>query len=782
MPRVPEGRFRTEPSSRVDNVRIPKIESGGNKLRKLGGQFLKVSESLEQAKSSADSLQEISTEEENFNTSVMPELEEFANTSENGKVKDADGNLVPLSQAVQTRLSAYQTETLSRIKSGKHAESGVGHFAKFISPKLDRVLQKAEKTETTQIVDGITNTLSTDTATLTQRYIDGAANPEDFLSLQSKIIQSSGSIGSKKSNQLLKTLNQSIGYSSISMVASQGATPENVATAKQNIAKLPEAIQREYGRKLDDYVENRRRIDTERAFTQSARLIKGLKSPKDWMTNANKVAQYQDTFENTPLNEFETIDQREAMYSNLMGKKIASEIFFGDPSLDVNSSEVKEALEQRLASHFMSIQNKAISKLDAGRTPTEVSSRISDKIKDAVNAEMGRITKQREDDVYGFITEHDESIIADMTSGNPERQATGIDNFNSFIDKAGIARDKVRLVSGEQAKLMGQAFKSFTKGDDPTGQKAYEETIKASLRFGDMADKGIRDLIDLGGMPPAAAYMHKAGNEAMGKQIAAGYVNYDTNLTAMIQSGKLQSSQGKKGSKSAFESLVFEEIGDIDGVLGLYSGRPGTTKALFEGYTQSVTLLAAQIAATNEGVDVKDAISQATELMKEDFKIENKGNSTILMDRAYADKNNIPFDKGSDIMNSMRKMEHLEGAGFGVDISAMKKIYARNPFISGQLAAFEGLAKSNKKKAHENFLHAFGDSVVIVPDPDQHNRAQYFIRDQRTSKLIPMITNGNKPLTVPIKDYYDRMSFVESTNAFKSRSRGSMGSFNRMAQ
>jgi hypothetical protein len=785
MPRVPEGNFKLNASKRVENVQVPAIKTDVSKLRQLGGQFLKISETMEQAQTRADNLEQVSSIEKDLDQSVLPDIESLKQFSVSGKFEKtgADGKpaKVPLTEGVQERLSQFQTDAIAKLKSGKDSTEALQYYSKFIAPKVDRVMRDAERTQTAQIVQGTSTQLDQDISTHIQRYIDGQTTPEDRLGLQQKIISSTGVLDKARVDRKLMTLQQGIAAGAKERMQ-RNFKEDVIQSSRADIASIPnEAIRRNFLRDFDFSVEKRRKQITDAFYEKDLPDALEIKTNREYALKKGKLDQYRDHMEKAPLSLGETGDMRLNGYSKLAGVQLSMDVFAqkADINLKEDLKNPEGLIQKALDARLNAISDSYIAKLskETGRSPSEVSKSLAGKIEREFLLGLQKMQNFRGSDYGGYVLENAPSIMSNITSQDPNRKAIGYNDFFEFARKAGVNASDMRLVGLVQAEGIANTVEQYKKGQDPDGTKFRDDMQLFANSYGDFSDKAFVDLINLTSgenkksrVDPVALYITKTGDLALRDSIVAGYAKYETHLAFMGSNEFITRTKGGHLSmpKTSFETKVEQAMLKTD-FAGLYYGDAGQTAPHYFGAVQSVKYLAAQIIAQGDGsVTVEDGITTARDMIMAEFPTVKGSKGSLSMDRAYAKKHNITPDAMRAMIPSMAKLKYIENIGQGLSIKAMKKVAEHNPALMTAITGYETEIKKGSGKANQRIVSLFEDNIVVMKDPAKANHATLgFVDPKKPSKPIPLFTEkkirGDEgkdqfvsvPISIDISKYYE---------------------------
>jgi hypothetical protein len=801
MPKVPEGKFNKEISSRIGSPRIPDIASPSRQIKRLGAGFQKIGDTLAAAQKKADSLQEINKSEKSFEADIQPQIDQIFKDAIDGKIKDSDGNSMDMSEAVKKSLDEYSASALSKPSSdsGAFAE----HFERFMVPKMERLHQKAEKHQAKQKIAGVNSSMEESSNLIVQRQIDGVSSPEDIASYMSQAEQSSTVVGADQAANYISALKLKIASAQRQVISKQGATPENVEGAKAAFAAIPESQRRVLTRGFDEFVNDK--INSEKMFAYQLNKKHAEKKmwPREMALESTKTAKVMSGMENDILAEGETGEMRQNPYAKLAGSQMASQIFMNGYGRDVNSEDTQKAMSEMMLTTMERLDGKHISTLGKderkdGRTPTGKIDKFADKIEKEFRSEIARLNKIRQDDPQEWINQYNPALAEDLYSGDPSRGAKAEAELAKFYAGANIPQGKRRIISNRHATTFAETFKTFESGGDPTGKQGDDLiTQLVSSVPEDMADRAVNDMIEMEGVPPEFLYVSKSGDRAFRRFLSGASSKYDANLASLITDGRLQediNGNSRGAFKKKVAALIQRQIPEIS---KLYTAGAG----MHEGYVNSVMMLAAEQAAGNK-MNLHDATMWATKRMKETFNVAAQGTSSVLMDKAYATKHNIPMDAVEKVVKSSNTLDgivSLRRAGYKIDFEKMAVLLKNNPRLAPQMNNFVKQLNSKKglKNTEENFHDLFGKNIVARPDKNQHNRVRYYLQDpQIGSNIFPLILDtaqeyagpetseqhqsrlhDMEPISVPIHEYYNQKVSDEEAKKFRRGGSTPVGTF-----
>jgi hypothetical protein len=756
MPRVPEGKFNTEPSTRVPRATLPKVETGANKLRQMGGEFLKVSKALDTAKTRADVSAEAAGVEERYNKELVPFHENLIkNANKAGNVVGEDGKEIPIADAMKKEINRFNTEVQGESRANAAEVDNI--LAKYMVPNQQRMLRDTETAQSFRIKKGIQDTYKSDIQTLQAMSINESVSIDEYknkeMEIKDKLSLDSEVLGLREAGEFGASIDNVMGLTAYQRVIVRGATKEEEAFGKSNIAKIKDEGLRLTTLNRFEATVKRVKENTIKQKYRDIKKISKATTPSEIIATANLRGSAMNDMENTSLVEFETPKMRIDGYVGLASSGIVSSLYFQNPDLKGSSPRWAAAIEEEVNKKYDSLEGKAI--LDLG-----VDFRST--MKDRVHAEVRKMEKLRDNDFKSFLDAAAPHITEMMASDSKKLREEGRAEYAKLAGwdedsqtGANIRRDNRNFVGASELEGMKLASKEFELTDE-TGEDRVAEVTRQAELGDEFGLKRVDEYVKAEALDASSLYLYKFNDGALQLETSKAVNEFKNNLKVLEETGKFSSLNHRGGSKKAFKQRVRESIKlgwqDLN---GLQNSEEGVSN-LYMGAVDSIMYLAAQNSRV-QGVGVRAGINDAISDFKSQFNVGTSGKATVSLSRKYALQNKIPFGEATDIARSARRLEHIESLGQSINATSMRQMFAGNAEMMRRFDSYEGLSKSNPGRAKLNFLKVFKDNIVVKPNPKIDNEISFYLKADNTQAFLPILTEGNAPISIPINDYYDKM-------------------------
>jgi len=755
MPRIPEGNFRTEASTRVESARPLQIESGGSKLRELGKVAGQVGKAMESAERRVESMKVARDGADEWENKEVPVLENIFGMSKSGFIEKGtklpDGKVVnentPLEKIISERVNAFNQRNIAGQTNPEAAEM----YGKYVLGDTEKMVNKAKTYAKNEITKDTFNGLQTESQVLQQRLIDGAASTEDVAKYYSKVADNELIVGKDNATNLYKSFNQGLAIKADQIIAShpEGNTTQKQSEVKALVSNLPEQYRRDATRRIEKAIERRQISDLRKARVAKEKLANSTNTPMELGASAKQFSDVRQTQMNASLMEGETPKSRVSDFSMMEGKTLAIKVMGEVGHLEMSDPQFSKKVSDYLNESARDIASSGMMEY---ASEDEVKKAVVDKF----NVEMYRLAKVRKDDPREFQKGFAPSLEMQVANNRPDSVVPQlIEQQQAF----GISTDDTRFTSNQDIKSDAKLFKGWRDGQDPDGNSYLSYTDGIQSRWGASAGKALLESASKGGVDASTFYASE-GTDSFRQQLGQGHGGFKKNLQKIADDKKVGSGLDrilKRGSvETRLMNQVKEEMKDsLDNIDGLYFGKYGDAR--YDGYAKSVAYIAANRAAKEPDLSVTDAISETIELMKEEFPQATDGNNMISVSKAYAEKFNIDTDNLSDMLSDAKEMKHLGEMGLELDTEKFTKFTAGNPLMAAKLEAVAGLSY-DKEAQFDAFIESMGDNVRVSPDPNDSSRMKFYLQDPKTGAIsqIPVKVDGTtEPLSVAIKDYYN---------------------------
>jgi hypothetical protein len=753
MPKIPQGKFRTEASTRVESAKPLQLKSVSKPLKDFGNMAGQIGKQMEKAETRVKSMEYASDGEKEFNDKELPVIESLFGMSKGGFIKKGtelpDGSVMEQDTELEKVVSSRVETFNNRYMAGQSDPEKAAMFGKYVADRGLKQVAKAKTFAKNQVTKDTFNSAVSQGTLLTERMVDGDAGTEDYNKYMQKMDDLKPVIGEDNYSKIVKGFHQSLGSKAdqIALYHPDGLSKAKIAEANSVIGRLDDAIQR------------RQKIESTRTRTTRDKIVSSVNTPMELRSSAKQVQDSKNYLLNSPLPEWENGPQRVSDYGKIEGKSLAITVMgqVGDmeTSNPMFSNAVAEALNK-------SVRGLASTSMMEYASEEEVKKAVMDNF----NVEMARLDQQRKNDPREFQKGFMPSMEMQLSKNRPEEV---VPQLIESQQNYGIATDNVRLTSNQDIKNDAKLFKGWREGMDKDGVSFMGYVNQQQQRWGVSAGKALLESASKGGVD-ASTFYAVGGSDDFRQQLGMGHGSFKKNLEKLGNKKMLASSMDKILKRGSVETRLMNQVketveDELSNVDGLYFGVNGDAR--YDGYIKSIAYIAANRAANDDSLDVSDAIQESVELMKEEFPTATDGANMISVPKAYAKNFGIETDKLNDMLSSAKEMKHLSGMGIELDAERLAASASKNPVLAEKMQAV--LGKGYDKEAQfEAFVEAMGDSLKVAPDPNNPTNIKFYAKDPKTQKMsqIPVIMNGQtEPLSVPIKDYYNQYN-KESINTF----------------
>jgi len=743
MPRIPEGNFRNEPSTRVESARPLTIQSNTQQLRNMGRAAAQVGEGLEKAQIRVDSLKGAKDAADNWKNNEVPVIEELFSQSEGGFLPNGQ----KLQDAVTERVNKFNTKQMAVASKGN--PEGGDMYKKYVFGDTEAMVRKAEVEASRQVESHTDGGLRSQGSLLQERLIDGAASTADVNRFRQSVLDSEPIIGREKANNILKGFEQSLASRAPQIVLNhpEGVTQQKIDEVKAIASKLPERFRRPALRNIDKAVKQRVELEHRRAIEANKKLASSVNTPLELGASQAKIGEAKKFFLNSPLGEYETPNERVGGYALLEGKVASVEIMASVGHLNQKDPEFLDTVNSRVEQAYRDIASSSMLEHAS-------EDEIKAKLKAHLNANLASAMQERKKNPRDFQKKFFPSMEMQLNKNNPD---TVVDSIISMQQGWGLPIDGIQLASREDAKKDGKLFKQWADGGDPTGKNVLNFVNQAGARFGAFSHKMLKDNINFGGADPSTLYMLDSDEKLRG-DIAQGHGSFKDNIASLVSDTRITTETGQAvtatSGETRFIKQVKEAVGEKIPASSLSFG-PGNAPK-YEGYMKSVAYLAAN-KAVSLGTDISTAINEATKEMEEAFPSARDGVSSIMVPQKYAQNNNIEPSKLSGALKDAKRLVHIESLGYNIDIDSFstEKIL-QNPTIGTKMKSIIGRGYDKSAQLRE-FKRVFSENVVVMNDPNNPDNIKFYLQDSKNGNIVPipvMKDGKKKALTIPLDEYY----------------------------
>lgn len=755
MPRIPEGKFRTEPSSRVERTANVRIDAGNTqRIRSLGQGFTKVADQLRNAKRTADALNSADEVDQFYQNNVIPELEGFTNSSINGKVKDPKtGEDRAYSEVIAEKLNEYDAKALETFGDDGEALS---YYASYTKPKLEKQLSKAKVFENAQIVDHRNGEISKGINLSVQRYIDNDLDPEDFAALQDKIVASGAVIGEKQKNKHLTTLYKNLAYSAPQIIAAGGSSRENQARAKKYFSYLSEDERRYVDRAFEKQLLQTQTAEMNMMYTGGEKTLKGITDFKTAAASGQALNKLKDSAYKNTINPAtgETPQNRIGLMGDIHGKEIAWEAMSANAavSLDQFRAYVEKTYDNNIARGVASAEVMTLARDDKQRE--DIAKSVKEKSINKALEEF-RVYSNNRDRKDGGATDihagNNPTFQADLESGDPTRRENAIQGLLAWNKEANVSMDRQSLVTNTHAESLGKTFSIMDEGQgDIHGELGQEQVEKFRSMYGDYSPRAAMDAIRLGGGTKAgktdipkifalAARMPEGAEEsAFVKDMFSDRANYLKRLDRL----KGREGDDIKVTKTNFENAVRQAMVGSE-FETLHMGRRGENQATYEAMFDAIKHKAAYY-ADKQGMSTYQAVQKAMGHTSNYFMAGRRDSSSIMVDRAFIKKFNPEQRDLQVTTKQLQGLQHLDKLGVEIDFDAMIKLASGNQYLSENLEVFQKAKALGPQEANEFLANSL--DVMVVTDSNNSNAAKLYLRPANGSPIALLAKAGTQSI------------------------------------
>lgn len=773
MPRIPEGKFRLDPSSRVGSTSNVKIDAGPiERARQLGKGFTKIADQLRNAKRTAEALNSADKVDEEYNNTVLPALEQFRNSSVNGMVKDpTTGKEVAYSEAVNKLIKEQNERVIASLGTDSEAMS---YFARYTQPKMEAELEKARRFENVQMVSHRKKQINNQTSVLTQRYVDKLDVDLDVQAHADKIVNSAPVIGQEAADEALVTLYKNLAYQAPSIVRANGVNPDIEKHAKRYFSFLGEAERRQVEREFavaKDEVER----------SQVTKLAQDVDSKtKDEISLSSFVAQTDEnkrlgsSLLNNPVSEkHDSISNRVDQIGKVFGRELSM--------LAIASNRGSASLPEYLASADQ-FYDQNINRLIAGSVvggDKALQEEVKKKVINNAILDFSVFTHKRDKvkgGAFAMYADINPEFMAAISSGNKEKRGNAIRNLNKYYDDIGLSQELRVLISPDAAEAYGKRWKQLGQGlADTTGERQFLAMEEFMTQYGEYTPMAIDDAISLGkgtasgepNIPPVVSFLSRAsmveGGKGFATEVFANKAVFKNNLK-LIKGEDGKFSRGITG-ESDFRKKVASAMNDSE-FNNLYFGSNNENVMMFRGMQDAVLFKAAHIAAQNEDMDVDLAVDQALQEVRGHFRMGASNDSSVIVNKDFIKKYNPTETDLDNMTDDIVKLQYFDQMNIDIDFQSMASVAQGNSWLSGQMAVLKQMEGLGKEKQREQMLDTFGKNIVAYNDPTNNNVVRLFLKPDDGGKAIPLlrksgtrIVNGNevpvtKHIRIDLENYY----------------------------
>jgi hypothetical protein len=756
MPRIPEGKFRTEPSTRVGSIKPIGVESQGSKLRQISKQAGAIGSALEKAEQRVQSMKFAGDTEKEWEEKELPVIDNLFSASKSGFLKKGtkleDGTVIAkdikLEDEVARRVSEFQTRKLA----GSTDPEADAMYAKYISPMAQKKIAEATKYAGDAIVKDTISNLVSQGEVLRERVIDGDASISDINKWYNLLMDNELVIGKDNFNKLMKGFQQALGARADQIVLNH---PEGLSQAKINEAmaltnNLPEAVRRESQRRITKAVDRRKEIEHNRRIEGENKVTNNITDPITLGAASNQVQKMKHSYLKSPRAEYETPQMRVNGYTKLESRVAAIEIMSEVGHLDPRSPEFNAKVTDRINASFRDIASSEMIKYadEAG---------IKSLLVSKVQTELNSMVQSRKDNPRAFQKKFQPSLELQLSKNNPD---AAVPQIIEMQQAWGIAGDSVILADANDAKNDKKAFKAMRGGEDPDGSHYLNFMAQNNQRWGKYAYKMYKDsaAFKSGGVDPSIIYASEVSDTKMQRTIAKGHGNFEANIQYMTDKGLIAKDSGDRYSgntvENKFVDMVKTHVAD-NGVSydALYFGP--NNHARYDGYIKSVTYMSGQY--VRGGMDIDDAIELAHNEMRDEFPSAHDGQNMISVTKAYAQDRNINTEELGGMLDDAKEMKYIADMGIQIDFDKMKEFTKNNPKWAGKMAGIAGKSYDPSEQI-ENFVDEMGDNIIVTTDPNEPNKIKFYMTDPKTGEMspIPIVKDGkSKQLTIDADSYFN---------------------------
>lgn len=805
MPRIPEANFRTDPSVRVEQEARVQIDAGDTRrTRQLGSQFVKISDTLRNAKRTAEALNSADKVDQEFTKTIDPQLQQFANMSENGKIKDpVTGKEKDYSVAVQELIEKENNRALASFAGDTEAMS---YYARYTKPKLDNAIAKARVFENKQIVDHRNRQIASQSELLVQKHIDGDLDDLDLAAHADKILSSSAVIGSQTSDRHLTSLYKNLAYQAPSLIKSQGYNEQNDARARKYFKYLDEAERREVTREYDVAV-TQAKVNAEiKASRDINNIIDKANSFTAVRQASGKLQELGKDLLERPIDP-EIVPPETRL--NQIGKVQGRQLGFFTMGLNPNASleEFRATAEQVYDDNFRNISGAAVDQLGADN--------IKQASIDQALSQFRAIDKKMRGTIGGafeVFQDMDGRAAEDFASKNPNRITSAGQRANQFFQRMGIKAEFQTYVSPTTAQDLGKNWDEIYKGaPDASGDlqyKLFKDTVVDS--YGEYSYKAADDMIRLssgtkGGdpkIPPMVSFVTRIPQEGQGaaftKELFGHKAQYKDHIAAITGDDGFFS-QGVK-SEADFTKIVKGAMASSP-MNNVFFGKGGENNQLYAGAVESVQARAAWYSAKGK-MPPMEAVQRALADVSEYTQVGKSGNSTVMVDRKFIEKTNAGPEELNVMTNHLKEMRFMDKMNVELAFDAMIGRAGDNAFIDSKQAILANIQDSalGDNKARQEFVDAFEENILWAVDPHNPNAVKGYLQPTNGEpiEILQSVTRtkadgtkeriGVKPLRIDLEQYYELSRDLDTQDIQRAElrratgSRGAIGRFNRMAR
>lgn len=763
MPRIPQGKFRTEPSTRVESAKPIQLESVSQPLKEFGRTAGQIGKAMEKAETRVRSMEYAKDGEAEWNDKELPVIEGLFKTSKNGFIKKGtklpDGTVMEedteLEKVVQSRVEKFN----SRYLAGQNDPEKAAMYAKYVSGDTQDMVLKAKNYAKDQVTKDTYNTSVSEATLLTEKLIDGDASIKDMNKAFNRWRDNSMAMGQENTDRVFKTFYQGLASKADQIVKyhPDGMTSKKIQEAKSLTSYLPEEFQRPALRRIEQAVERRKLVEFTRSTEAEKKMQNSINSPMELYAANKQITQALKFKKDSPLTDFETATQRVNSFGALQGKSLAIQVMGTVGDLDATNPMFSTEVANKLNETMRDIAS-------SGMMEYASEDQVKKAVIDNFNREMSKLHKLRKDDPREFQKKFTPAMEMQVAKNRPE---TVVPEILEAQSNYGIPNEKSRLTTNTDIKNDAKLFKGWREGQDEGGFNFVNYVNEHQQRWGKYAGKALLESAAKGGVD-ASTFYAASGSDDFRQQVAMGHGDYKKNLEKLANTkvvGGLSDSILKRGTaQTRLENQVKEAVKDeLDNVDALYFGTHGNAR--YDGYIKSISYIAAHRAANDESLDVADAISETIELMKEEFPMASDGNNMIKVPKAYAQNFGINTEELGSMLSDAKQMKHLGSLGMELDMEKFAKFTQGNPIIAEKMNAVAGQGY-DKAQQFEAFVDAMGENITVGMDPNDPTKIKFYMRDPKTQRIsqIPVKMNGvTEPLSVDIADYYNQYSTQATT-------------------
>ena len=753
MPRIPEGKFRTEPSTRVESAKPLVIQSQGDKLRKISQEAGQVAGAIEKAEQRVESMKFAKDSAQEWEQKELPVINNLFSVSQSGYIKKgtklADGSVIEkdtkLEEVVKKRVNAFNQRALASTTNPEAQEM----FSKYVFSDTENKISEAAVHAKEQITNDTINGLKSNGSLLMERLIDGDASANELNKYYSSVLDSAPMIGNDDVNNVIKGFQQSLGSRAHEIVLNhkQGLDQTKIDEAKALTKFLPEDLRRNALRKIENAVTRRKEIEFNRKVETNSKLAT-INTPFERAAKTKQLEQATRNNLNAPLAEFETPQSRISSNAAIMGKTAAIDIMATAGQFKPNSVEFKAAFAERVNQSFRDI---ASSNMDQFVDVEQAKAAVLAEAQTQVTA----LIKRRDKDPRQFQKDFFPSAEIQLAKNNPEGAIPQIIEQQMTWGKTA---DETMLAASSDTKSDKKLFQAMRDGEDPSGIEYLKLIDDNNQRFGKYSYKMYKDSAAMDGYDSSSLYISQIADQKTRQGIAAGHGNFDANLAYMVDKGIYTSKSDERLTPKTLEKKFMNDVKDyVNKELSpdaLYFGANNHVR--YEGYTKSVAYLAAQY--VRGGKDVSNSLQLAHKTMQDEFPMVSDGYNMLSIPKSYAQANNIDTEEMGTMLKDAKSMKHIADMGIKIDFEKFKDITKNNAKWAGKFEGIAGKSYSPKEQIEE-FVSQMEDNIVVTSDPNDPTKIKFYLRDPKTNFTtpIPILEDGKrKQLTVPFVNYYNQ--------------------------